>query len=170
VRLAAAYDNASPEDKQVLRQQGKDNPDMQKALEFMNYKNRGSTPEEPLTAEEAALKTKVDAYGKAAQKELLDRAFKLGQKITPETIVEAHRQMEDALLTRAETEDKARARAGKPPNPLYRMELAKLQQVYVTTVQTTNYIKVNANLGVDIREAEPALKNTAPKKPASAPA
>jgi hypothetical protein len=92
---------------------------------------------------------------------LLDRAFALGGKITPETLIKAHRDMAEQLLGQATAEDAATKKLGKSPDPLYRLEIAKLQQTFVETVQSTDYVEVNKKRNVAIEEVEPGLSRFA---------
>ena len=154
---AANYAEASREDrKQMLAEKGSD-PEMKKAMEFLSHQKSASSDE--TFRHEDDIKKKIDAY--EPKQALLDRAFEIGTKITPETIILAHHEMADALFHQATDADVAARRLGQTPNPLYRLEMAKLQETFVEVVQQTDYVEANRKRGVVIEEVEPALEKLA---------
>lgn len=158
VANAANYAEASKADKaQMLKEQGSD-PDMKKAMEFLSHENSKPASDETFR-NEGDIKKKLDAYD--PKPALLDRAFEIGKKITPETLILAHHEMADALFGQATDADAQARRLGQAPNPLYRLEMAKLQETFVEAVQTTDYVEANRKKGVAIEEVEPALEKLA---------
>jgi hypothetical protein len=80
---------------------------------------------------------------------LQDRAFEAEGKITPATLIRTFGEMQEEL--RGELRK-------NPEDPLLRAKVSKLQQSFITTVQSTDYVDVNARRGVDIFDKEPELK------------
>lgn len=110
-------------------------------------------PTKELTAAEKQVMEQLGQWN--AMQLLQDRAFRTDGKITPETLARAYGDMQDDLDAKIRKE---------PDNLLYRAQTAKLQQSFITTIQTLDYIKANADRGVDIFKVEPGLK--APSAPA----
>ncbi|MEZ0225779.1 MAG: hypothetical protein ACAH83_14585 [Alphaproteobacteria bacterium] len=157
VKYAADYENASKDERRKLLADAGSDPEMKKALEFLKYRNAEPTnPDAAMTNSDEKTQQTLDAYN--PYKQLLDKAFEKGNKITPETLIRAHRDMADDLLAKADDEDARRKNLGQSPNPLYRLELAKLQRVFNDTVQYSDYVELNKQRGVTIEEVEPGLQ------------
>jgi hypothetical protein len=158
VKYAADYDNASKDEKRKLLADAGADPEIKKALEFLKYRNAEPVNPEtaPMTNSDEKVQQALDAYN--PYKQLVDKAFELGSKITPETLLRAHREMADDLLARADEEDARRKNLGQSPNPLYRLEMAKLQRVLNDTVQYSDYVELNRQRGVTIEDVEPGLQ------------
>lgn len=158
VKYAADYENGSKEERRKLLADAGSDPEMKKALEFLKHKNADPVdPEQaPMTNSDEKVQKALDAYN--PYKQLLDKAFEQGNKITPETLIRAHRDMADDLLAKANEEDARRKNLGQSPNPLYRLEIAKLQRVFNDTVQYSDYVELNKQRGVTIEEVEPGLQ------------
>ena len=148
----------------------KTDPEVKRGLDFLKYADAWKVvppdPDAPLTPAEKKLKDTLDKYNPGA--ELQDRAFKLKGKITPATMTEAYGLMENELRDQA---------VKHPENPLYQIQMTKLQEAYVKDVSTIDYVEANAKHGVKIEEKEAILsKFTGPNAitfpdtpPASAP-
>jgi hypothetical protein len=128
----------------------RDNPDMQKAVEYLKAYNlpppkdptAKPTPPPaftPLPPAEQAVFEQVRLYD--AQQILQDRAFKDDKKITPETLIKAYRQEQKELMRELER---------KPGDPATQAKLEKLDESLVSITQSLDYIAVNAARGVDI--------------------
>jgi hypothetical protein len=126
----------------------RDNPDMQKAIDYMKGyqlpppKDQippAPTGPQPLTPQEQGIFEMVRQYD-AAQR-LQDRAFKEDKKITPETLVKAYRAEQRDLMRQL---DRSRGDA------VVQAKLEKLDESFVHTVQSLDYIAANAARGVDI--------------------
>ncbi|MEZ0262367.1 MAG: hypothetical protein ACAH80_15285 [Alphaproteobacteria bacterium] len=132
----------------------RDNPDMQKAMNYLKDYNVPPAKDDPaataaaaaaiagttpLTPQEQAVFEQVRLYD--ATQVLQDRAFKDDKKITPETLVRAYRNEQNDLMRQLERH---------PGDPAIQARLEKLDESFVTTVQSLDYIAVNAARGVDI--------------------
>jgi hypothetical protein len=95
-----------------------------------------------------------------ADKALDDKAFEIGKKITPQTIIAGYNKMQEDLHEKMKAD---------PDNKLYPLQSAKLQQAFLNHARNLDYVSVNAARGVDIVKAEPALRSFAesPKKNAA---
>jgi hypothetical protein len=100
-------------------------------------------PETPLSPEQTAA---LDRYNPRAQLEL--RAYDIGKKITPTTMIQAYTQLQEELRGRMKEH---------PGDALYTQEMIKLQKEFTQSVKTMDYVEANRRVGVKIENVEPAL-------------
>ncbi len=129
-------------------------PELPKALDFMGYyynkvPDRGVVT---LTETEKQLAGQLRAWD--AEKLLADKAFTLGGKVTPATLIQAYGALQDGLHA---------DRLSKPGDALLSAEMTKLQQTFVFLVQDIDYVEANQKRSVDITKAEPVLLAKAQK-------
>jgi hypothetical protein len=131
-------------------------PDGQYALELFDYDLRTkqisaaakNLPEAPLTPEENKIMRAVTQF--KAGNALLETAFAAGGSITPKTLTAAYGRLQDDLL---------QDRRAHPERDLADCaKMSKLQETYITVVQSLDYESVNARYGVQITKVEPALR------------
>lgn len=133
--------------------------DYVKAVEFLRYFEpteeelaaAEAEPEDepkPLTEAEREIFRQVVGY--RAGQALQDKAFELGGKITPATLISAYSALQDGLSAQ---------QAAEPGNPVPALRMSKLQQVFIHDVQNTDYVQANKDRGVDIVAVEPSLSN-----------
>jgi hypothetical protein len=144
---------------------GKDQ-DVTRALLLETYvaKARPNSPAASLIAADTALAGQLKSWD--ADRLLDDKAFEIGKKITPQTIITAYNQLQGDLHDKMTTD---------PDNKLYPLQATKLQQAFLTHARELDYVGANAARGVDIVKteaalksfAEPAKKNAAAGAPAS---
>ncbi len=139
---------------------GKDQ-DVTRALLLETYvaKARPDQPAAGLSGTDAALAAQLKNWD--ADKLLDDKAFEMGKKITPQTIIAAYNRLQGDLHGKMTSD---------PDNKLYPLQATKLQQAFLTHARELDYVGANAARGVDIVKTEAALKSFAepPKKNASA--
>ena len=136
-------------------------PDTQKAVAFMKMKNADPAPEDadiPLTAAQEEVKAALHKYNPS--RELENRAMKLKGKVTPATFIEAYGQLEEELRQKALKE---------PNNPLYALQMTKLQETFIGMVPRADYVGINNRHKVNIEEAEPGLSRFTTPPPEAAP-
>ena len=119
--------------------------DSSKGIDFFRYFSRTGAPahETPLTPQQTAA---IDAYNPQAQLEA--RAFQLGKKITPVTMIQAYTQIQDELRAQMNVH---------PDDALYPQQMNKLQRDFTTNVKNMDYVAANQRVGVNIVAVEPAL-------------
>jgi hypothetical protein len=160
-----SYMTSSDEVREAQREQAKNDPDMQRALDYMAPykippKDQKTDGVRPLTPGEQAVAEQVRSYD--AEKMLEDRAFRDARKITPATIVKAYGELQDDLRRKMDKD---------PGNPLYQAQAVKLQESFLHVTNSLDYVKANADRGVNIvREEGPAMSRFAtPSSNASEP-
>jgi len=168
-----AYTTGTAEERRSMLVLQRDNPDMQRAIQFMagyqlpeprdpNAPAQTGPVTTPLTPQEQGIFEQVRLYD--ASQILQDRAFRDGGKITPETLVSAYQREQRDLMRQLDR---------KPGDPVIQARLEKLDESFVNTVQNLDYIAANAARGVDItrdRALQGVTLPSAEAAPAPAPA
>ncbi|HYD17291.1 MAG TPA: hypothetical protein VEF76_02290 [Patescibacteria group bacterium] len=160
LRLNLQLDSGTPEQRrQIADAAATDNDAARAVLLYRFYKNVAAvTPPPPLSAQEQALAGQLRAYNAAQLLE--DKAFALGGKITPQTMVAAYGVLQEELRAHTRRE---------PANPLYPAQATKLQESFLWRVQGMDYVAANARRGVDIVAVEPVLRSLHPALSSPAP-
>lgn len=146
---AIRFSTASGTEKQSYVARAQSDPDVAKALVMMTYlvQPHPAHPAAALSSADQALAGTLKAWD--ADKLLDDKAFEMGRKITPATIIRAYNAMQEDLHGKMKA---------APDNQLYPLQAIKLQQAFLTHARELDYVGVNAARGVDIVKAEPSLK------------
>jgi hypothetical protein len=149
LQTAIRFSLAKGADRQAYIERAKTDPDVAKALVLMTYmvQPHPQHPAAALGAAGEALATQLKNWD--ADKLLDDKAFEMGRKITPQTIIRAYNQMQEDLHQKMKAE---------PDNQLYPLQSTKLQQAFLTHARELDYVAANQSRGVDITRAEPTLK------------
>ena len=165
IQTTMRFASATGTEKQSYLDRARTDPDVARALVLMSYlvKAHPQHPAAALSGTDRALAGELKKWD--ADKLLDDKAFEMGGKITPSTIIKAYNALQDDLHGKM---------TASADNKLYPLQAAKLQQAFLTHARELDYVAVNAARGVDIVKTEPALKTFAdpPKKnlAAAAPA
>ena len=154
-RLLADLKTDLPVALEMMKPYGEPPTDAEKAAQAEAAKNAPATP---LSPGERQVFQQLSQWDAAQM--LQDRAFAREGKITPGTLIRAYGKMQDEL--RGELRK-------NPEDPLLRAKVTKLQQSFITSVRTTDYVAVNAARNVNIFDKEPGLKTAMELKPAPAP-
>lgn len=143
-------EKADPLERLAWLEKAKTDPEIAKAIDFMGYYLRPAANAPlvgPLSPAEQAIADAVDAWNPYMQLE--DKAFALGGKITPATLVKAYGALREEL--REEMRQ-------NPASALPAAKMTALQDVFSWQVTDTDYVEANDLRGVDVTRAERGLR------------
>lgn len=146
-----------PGGRDVLNKTYGSNPEYRKAVDFVDHLKSLPAPVKaqplkpgqqppPLTEAEQATLKKIIAFNAGALLE--DRAIQDSGRITPATLAAAYGKIQGEM---------ARDLWQNPDDKVQPLLMAKLQQVFIHAVQTTDYVNANRAYGVEIVNLEPSL-------------
>jgi hypothetical protein len=149
LQTAIRFDDVDDAGKQAYRAQAKTDSDVFKGVALHHYMatSKADPPVAALQGADKDVAKQLDAWN--ADKLLDDKAFEIGKKITPQTIIAAYNNLQAGLHAQMKAD---------PDNKLYPLQATKLQQAFLTHSRELDYVEANAARGVDIVKTEPALK------------
>lgn len=154
LEVALKYAHAGGKHKAKFDRAAQRNPEVANGIVFSQYlyptEETEDAPEAPETEAEKALADSVAAW--PALDILKGQAFRDSGKITPGTLIRAYETLLDGMRVQMKE---------NPADPLPDLRMTKLQQVFIDSLTTIDYVAANDAVGVDIVKAEPALQKFA---------
>ncbi|TAL35054.1 MAG: hypothetical protein EPN97_07725 [Alphaproteobacteria bacterium] len=153
-QVALQYETANPLQRLGHQIDATVDNDVRKGLELRDYTNR----KPDLVANPTLSSAEYDQLQKYdAQAQLEQRAFQIGRKVTPATMVQAYTQLQEDLRAQMKAH---------PESQIYAEQMTKLQRDFTTNVKTMDYVEANSRFGVKIENVEPSLAAFSDKHPA----
>ncbi|TAL27775.1 MAG: hypothetical protein EPN97_16410 [Alphaproteobacteria bacterium] len=151
IQVALKYGHASGKHKAKFDRAAAKDPEVANGIIFSSILYPTEEAEEaakrPETAKELAIAATIAAW--PALDTLKGEAFRESGKITPATLIRAYETLLDGLHAQMKE---------NPADPLTDLRMTKLQQVFIDSLTTIDYVAANAEFGVDIVKAEPSLQ------------
>jgi hypothetical protein len=154
LQVALKYAHADGRHKAAFDRAAQKNPEVAHGIIFSRVLYPSVDADDPADAPETpAEKALADSVAAWPALEMLkDQAFRDNSKITPGTLIRAYETLLDALGAQMKQ---------NPADPLTDLRMTKLQQVFIDSLTTIDYVAANAEFGVDITKVEPSLKKFA---------